>query len=80
MKFLEKLGNEQFVIYTRKGEIFQSYDSVVACKLDGKVYINKEFLGYSKITSKYLKRFIKKSPTQVLEEKDFHNFVLNYFF
>ena len=82
MKFkkVEQLANNQFLIKFDKGEIFQSYDSIIAMKYyDSDIlYLYKDY-NYSITTSKYLKKcfgFSAKECTLALERKD-KNFVYN---
>lgn len=58
----------QVVIHMDNGQVFQSYDSTVAIKYKGKVYLTNEF-DYSVTTSKYLKQFCGKSATEIKKEK-----------
>lgn len=43
----------QFIIHTDKGSVFQSYDSIIAAKIDGKVYLDVHKWDYSLTTGKY---------------------------
>ena len=56
----------QVVIRMNNGNIFQSYDSTVAIKHKGVVYLTKDF-DYSVTTSKYLKQFCRFSAKEVKE-------------
>lgn len=56
----------QFIIHTKEGKMFQSYDSNVALKRkDGKIEIGKNW-DFSKTTGKYRNLFLgeTKSETQ----------------
>ena len=48
----------QFVIQTDKGMVFQSYRSIVAARVDGKTYLDKETWDYSVTTRKYRNAFL----------------------
>ena len=54
----------QFLIYTDKGIIFQSYDSIIAFKRnDGKIVLSANW-DYSKTTSKYRNIFLGESKKE----------------
>lgn len=60
--FTSSNGNEvanQFKLFLASGIAFQSYSSMIACKVYGsnKVYLSKKW-DYSKTTMKYLKDFL----------------------
>ncbi len=54
----------QFVINMDNGQVFQSYNSTIAIKMEGKVYLTKDY-DYSVTTSKYLKQFCGKSSKEI---------------
>lgn len=56
----------QVVIRMNNGDIFQSYDSTIAIKHKGVVYLTKDF-DYSVTTSKYFKQFCRFSAKEVKE-------------
>jgi hypothetical protein len=45
----------QFIIYTKKGTYFQSYNTIIAHKRakDGQVFLDEYYWDYSRTTSKY---------------------------
>ena len=54
----------QFRIYTNRGVIFQSYKTIIAEKIDGKVYLDKNAWNYSRTTSKWRNIFLNTdTPT-----------------
>ena len=55
---VEELGNNQFVIHFENGCIFQSYDSIVAYKVNGKCYLTNKW-NYSRTTMRYLYLFLE---------------------
>ena len=57
----------QVVINMNNGEVFQSYDSTIAVKYNGVVYLTNDF-DYSVTTSKYLKQFCGKSAKEIKTE------------
>lgn len=57
----------QVVINMKNGEVFQSYDSTIAIKYEGKVYITSDY-DYSATTSKYLKQFCGSSSKEIKEK------------
>lgn len=57
----------QVIIHMTNGEIFQSYDSTVAIKHKGTIYLTSAF-DYSLTTSKYLKQFCGKSAKEIKTE------------
>lgn len=57
----------QVVIKMNNGEVFQSYDSTIAVKYEGKYYLTPYF-DYSVTTSKYLKQFCGYSAKEVQVE------------
>ena len=49
----------QFIIYTDKGNYFQSYDSVIAFRGDdNKITLDEYYWDYSRTTSKYRNQFL----------------------
>lgn len=56
---VKHLANNQFIIQDKNGnEIFQSYNSKIALKQNGKVFLDKNYWNYSKTTSKYRNIFL----------------------
>jgi hypothetical protein len=56
-------AKDQFIIETNKGVYFQSYDSIIALKSNGKIYLDKNTWDYSRTTTKYLNRFLGNTDT-----------------
>jgi hypothetical protein len=48
----------QFIIETEKGVYFQSYNSIIAWRYKGKIYLDKNTWCYSNTTGKYRNRFL----------------------
>jgi len=48
----------QFIIYTDKGTMLQSYNSIIAAKVGGKVYLDENDWDYSVTTGKYRNQFL----------------------
>jgi len=58
-----KISN-QFTIMTDQGLYFQSYDTVIALKQDGKVYLDHNAWNYSRTTSKYRGIFLGETTKE----------------
>lgn len=61
----------QFIIETGKGDIFQSYDSIIAANIDGKTYLDTKTWDYSVTTGKYRNLFLgetKKETERKIKE------------
>ena len=57
-------GNDvpnQFKIYTNEGTYFQSYNSIIAKKYQGKVYLDSYYWDYSVTTGKYRNQFLDET-------------------
>ena len=54
----------QFVITLGQAVIFQSYEYIIAIKAGGNVYIDPDYIHYSRTTEKYLYRFLGTDSTQ----------------
>ncbi|MBA7532439.1 hypothetical protein ES705_24665 [subsurface metagenome] len=64
-------GNDvpnQFEIQTDKGILFQSYNSIIAFKSNGKIYLDSYYWDYSKTTGKYRNDFLGETKHET-EEK-----------
>lgn len=48
----------QFIIYTDKGRVFQSYNTIIAARLDGVVLLDTHAWDYSRTTGKYRNLFL----------------------
>jgi hypothetical protein len=60
-------GNDipnQFEIQTDKGLVFQSYSSVIAAKVGGKVYLDADKWDYSVTTGKYRNQFLRETKKE----------------
>ncbi len=51
----------QFIIKTSHGLYFQSYDSVIACNLNGQIYLDKYYWKFSSTTGKYRNMFLDET-------------------
>ena len=79
-EIVEELGRNQFVIHFENGCIFQSYDSIIAYKINEKCYLTSKW-NYSRTTMKYLYLFLedycyfnklnKKEIEKLIEENTF---------
>lgn len=54
----------QFIIYTDKGIIFQSYDKIICCNMNGRVYLDEKYYNFSQTTSKYRNLFLNEKTTE----------------
>lgn len=62
-----QIAPNQIIITTEQGEFLQSYNSMIAAKLDsGKVLLDEEYWDYSNTTGKYRNIFLgeDKATTQ----------------
>lgn len=62
----------QFIIETKNGMIFQSYQSVIVEVQNGKTYLDKNKWDYSKTTGKYRNAFLgetKKETEKKIKDK-----------
>jgi hypothetical protein len=61
-------GNDipnQFIITTKDGIYFQSYNSIIAFKSkDGKTYLDNYYWDYSKTTGKYRNIFLRETKKE----------------
>jgi hypothetical protein len=60
-------GNDipnQFEILTDKGLVFQSYSSVIAAKVGGKIYLDANKWDYSVTTGKYRNQFLRETKKE----------------
>ncbi len=83
---VKQLANNQFQIYnatnTVGGEVwttgiaFQSYDSIVAFKANGKRYLDERYWKYSKTTSKYRNMFLNEDTTETQKKIDSGEYML----
>lgn len=59
MKIIEHMAKNQVIVEIGPGSyFFQSYQSVVAARIRGKVYVDKGTYDYSRTTSKWRNRFL----------------------
>ena len=64
----------QFVIQTDKGLVFQSYETIIAAKIAGKVYLDQNSWDYSVTTGKYRNLFLgetKKETEQKIKNGEY---------
>ena len=57
-----KVAN-QFEIHFDNGRVFQSYDSIIAIKLNGKMYLTNDW-DYSVTTGKYRNQFLNETKKE----------------
>ena len=61
----------QFIITDDEGrEIFQSYETIIAIKDNGKIILDSDALDYSKTTSKYLYLFLGMNRKDIIKDKN----------
>lgn len=48
----------QFLIESEEGTYFQSYNSIIALKSKGVIYLDPDYYKYSKTTSRHLNNFL----------------------
>lgn len=53
-----KVPNQFIIIDKNKGVYFQSYNSIIAKKKAGRVYLDKRYWDYSVTTGKYRNQFL----------------------
>ena len=74
MKVKNIIGNagckvkNQFVLTAGEVEYFQSYDSIIAKKENGKVYLDSYYWNYSSTTSKYLAIFLSDTNKELKDK------------
>lgn len=62
-------NKNQYVINADNGDlIFQSYESIICKKSQGKVYLDKIYWNYSKTTSKHRAIFLGESTKETLSK------------
>ena len=54
-------AKNKFIIETPTAVVFQSYNSVIAVKQNGQVYLDERYWDYSVTTVKYRNRFLHES-------------------
>lgn len=54
----------QFIITTNEGRYFQSYNSIIAFKCNGKVYLDAANWDYSNTTGKYRNMFLHETKKE----------------
>ncbi len=54
----------QFIIYGDHETTFQSYNTIIATKRDGKVYLDKGMWDYSKTTGRYRNQFLGETKKE----------------
>lgn len=55
----------QFEIEVGDDTYFQSYDSVIVCLSQGKVYLDEKYWDYSVTTSKYRNKFLGRTTKEI---------------
>lgn len=67
LNMLSSNGNKipnQFIIESDNKTVFQSYNTIVAIKENGKVILDSNALEYSNTTLKYLKQFLNTDESK----------------
>ena len=54
----------QFIIYGDDETSFQSYDTVIATKRGGKIYLDEEMWDYSRTTGRYRNQFLRETKKE----------------
>jgi len=54
----------QFIIQTDKGLVFQSYNSVIAAKIQGAIYLDQNAWDYSRTTGRYRNEFLRETKKE----------------
>lgn len=63
---VEQMGENQFSIHCSKGNVFQSYSTIIGFISDkGKVYLDEQSWDYSKTTSKYRNRWLNMDTSEI---------------
>lgn len=69
--------NNHFVVYHDDGTVdFQSYDSIIVRKKDGKIYLGKDW-DYSKTTGKYRNQFLGETKDETQRKLDQGIYILD---
>jgi hypothetical protein len=66
----------QFVIDTDDGIYYQSYNSIIAKRQGGKVYLDADKWDYSRTTSKYRNIFLRESTKETQRKIDSGEYTL----
>ena len=68
---IKKIGKNQIEIYNKKKNItiLQSYNTVVAAKISGKLYKTEQF--YSRTTSKHITQFLNGFDDAIVKSQEF---------
>lgn len=54
----------QFIIQSNGCTVFQSYNSIIVKKENGKVYLDRDTWNYSRTTSKYRSQFLRETTRE----------------
>lgn len=54
----------QFIVWDDESIIFQSYNSIIAKKSEGKIYLDEYYWNYSRTTSKYRSQFLGENTAE----------------
>lgn len=65
---VSQLANNQFIIYTDKGEYFQSYNSIIAFKSKNNIQLDERYWDYSKTTGKYRNSFLNEGINETIKK------------
>jgi len=66
----------QFIITTDKGLLFQSYETIIAATVSGKIYLDENNWDYSVTTGKYRNRFLGMDKKETLKQIEAGNIIL----
>jgi hypothetical protein len=66
----------QFLIETETATIFQSYNSVIAKKENGKTFLDERYWDYSTTTGKYRNQFLGEDKKETQKKIDSGVYVL----
>lgn len=66
----------QFLIETETATVFQSYNSVIAKKENGKIFLDEKYWDYSTTTGKYRNQFLGEGKKETQRKIDSGEYVL----
>jgi len=71
-------NKNQFIINADNGDlIFQSYNSIICKKSQGKIYLDSIYWNYSKTTSKHRNIFLNETTKETLKKINSGEYILS---
>lgn len=64
---VQQLANNQFIIYTKEGEYFQSYNSIIAFRGMKNIQLDEKYWDYSRTTGKYRNSFLNENKQETIK-------------